>query len=965
MVKQGIKENRGIDLRNKNRYLTFKIIFIFTAIFAIVFGIILFLYFLNDKFPITGGDHREQYYTSFFNIVDSLKTEGLGIFAGGGFNWNIGIGDSWIIKFSHYNLYDPSFVVGVVLAATFPKFFIDLFFLFTLLFKVYLAGITFIFLARYFGTNVISCVLGACVYTFSTFSLYFFLVLPTFIVPMIYFPLLILAIEKLFNEGKVLFLSVVVCLASIGSFYNFPQMIGLTFIYALIKLFLERKNLKLKGSLILFLKGFSGVFLGVSLSAIILFPIIYSYLFLGRDSVLVDNIPRYVNLIKIFDAYHFAAGRSISRWGMLGITLITIPLLIYNFKKFKELAIFQALLMIILIVPALYYVVNMGDTSTGRWEYALTLIPALSVSLFFAGKSNIAKKGEIIELKSFKYEQNEIKIIGIIVSLQFAFTVFFTQGFISKNTLLNYAFAVIFLIVIIFQDKIKKILNPFYLQISILFVLVIYTTISIPTIKAGVNKGDDPNRQLGFNIYENSKPFNSVKKLVNNVKEKDKGIYRISNLIERRGDAADFLVSVWHNLSLLLDFNATEGYLSLYSNKHSNVLGRKIADPSNVHFVNVRSIHDLAVKTLLGGKYFLSNEKINSKQAKLVSKNGIYYMYENKSDIGILPFYDSYLLEKNNNPATITRDLLLKTSVISKNPTINIKKNSMATNVDEKSYDVLEGKKEVQNKKFNVSLDEKYKDIIVDLKKINTNKNLYLEIEGLKYTPPALNKRYEYEMVSGKGIGSYPWEKIPYIQRNKGWQNQILIRKENNVVIDRDVLKNKYEWGYFEKPYLKFDLSSLKQNENEIKIHFSNPGSYSFKSIRVFEEDKDFVITDAKKLNETRFKIEKFENGLVEGSINAKKAGILQLTTLYNDGWKVYVDGKEKEVITSNYAFVGVELPKGKHKVSFKYSRPYGKLGMIVSIIAWLIFISCIVLNILRKKNIIKKKIDIKVQEKE
>lgn len=76
----------------------------------------------------------------------------------------------------------------------------------------------------------------------------------------------------------------------------------------------------------------------------------------------------------------------------------------------------------------------------------------------------------------------------------------------------------------------------------------------------------------------------------------------------------------------------------------------------------------------------------------------------------------------------------------------------------------------------------------------------------------------------------------------------------------------------------------------------------------------------------------------------AKEHGILFLSDNYYPGWKVRVDGIEKEVLRANYTFRGVELSRGEHKVEFYYEPPSFRIGLVMTVIGFIALIAISVL---------------------
>jgi len=74
--------------------------------------------------------------------------------------------------------------------------------------------------------------------------------------------------------------------------------------------------------------------------------------------------------------------------------------------------------------------------------------------------------------------------------------------------------------------------------------------------------------------------------------------------------------------------------------------------------------------------------------------------------------------------------------------------------------------------------------------------------------------------------------------------------------------------------------------------------------------------------------------GDISGEFYAKENGVLNIVTTNYPGWQAVMDGKPVRIIKSNFLFVGIEVPSGRHSLELKY-RPISFIyGAIVSISA-------------------------------
>lgn len=71
-----------------------------------------------------------------------------------------------------------------------------------------------------------------------------------------------------------------------------------------------------------------------------------------------------------------------------------------------------------------------------------------------------------------------------------------------------------------------------------------------------------------------------------------------------------------------------------------------------------------------------------------------------------------------------------------------------------------------------------------------------------------------------------------------------------------------------------------------------------------------------------RTSVESYGNTRIEISVRAEREAILVLNDLYYPGWRVEVDGVEREMLRANYLFRGVHLTPGEHWVVFRF-RPF------------------------------------------
>ena len=97
------------------------------------------------------------------------------------------------------------------------------------------------------------------------------------------------------------------------------------------------------------------------------------------------------------------------------------------------------------------------------------------------------------------------------------------------------------------------------------------------------------------------------------------------------------------------------------------------------------------------------------------------------------------------------------------------------------------------------------------------------------------------------------------------------------------------------------------------------------------------------------------KNSVISSKVSLNADGILATTLPYDNGYRIYIDGKETELLRVNTAFIGCEIPKGEHEIRIVYRAPGFALGKCISVLGVIVLFSGIivdnVIKIRRKKS--------------
>ena len=127
----------------------------------------------------------------------------------------------------------------------------------------------------------------------------------------------------------------------------------------------------------------------------------------------------------------------------------------------------------------------------------------------------------------------------------------------------------------------------------------------------------------------------------------------------------------------------------------------------------------------------------------------------------------------------------------------------------------------------------------------------------------------------------------------------------------------------------KTNLIPVQTQLNDTSNSFTTLVSISVSNS--FDPNNEAIMlqSEAKKIKKRKFsgegevKLTKYKPNHLTYEANVKGNQFVVFSEIYYpDGWKAFVDGKEVNIVKTNYLLRGIELSGGKHKIEFKFDLP-------------------------------------------
>ncbi len=146
-----------------------------------------------------------------------------------------------------------------------------------------------------------------------------------------------------------------------------------------------------------------------------------------------------------------------------------------------------------------------------------------------------------------------------------------------------------------------------------------------------------------------------------------------------------------------------------------------------------------------------------------------------------------------------------------------------------------------------------------------------------------------------------------------------------------------FSWLYeIEQPVPRVYVASRAVYEPQVAKTLRLLSSAKFDPRREVLVDEK-ISSESSKATAGEAKIVRYGNTDVVIEASLAGSGVLVLTDSYYPGWKVFIDGREGNILRANHFFRGVQLAPGTHTVEFTYEPLSFRIGMAISLVSLLV----------------------------
>lgn len=202
---------------------------------------------------------------------------------------------------------------------------------------------------------------------------------------------------------------------------------------------------------------------------------------------------------------------------------------------------------------------------------------------------------------------------------------------------------------------------------------------------------------------------------------------------------------------------------------------------------------------------------------------------------------------------------------------------------------------------------------------------------------------FDYSLKSGEGNGEI---NVTYKAPDDGmiyaWAN---VKSNTRVEVKSDSIDHSYDVD--SQRYI-FPLGYYKKGET-VTLHVDVDKSATNK-IAVAFLNADVLDLGYAALADEGLTVSNYTSTKIEGTINVKQDGTFLTSIPYEKGWTLYIDGKKTKTKEAMEVFLAADLTAGEHDIKLTYVPQGFVPGVVLAVIALLVFVGLCLDDMFKKK---------------
>lgn len=884
---------------------------LYTIVFAVISLFIYGCFYFNGKSLIWSHDGVPQhinalaYYGKYLrNVLKTLVIDHKIFFPM--WDMHIGFGSDILTTLHYYVIGDPLTLLSVFV----PEKNTEILYEILIFLRIYLAGITFSIYCFYRKNPKQATFIGSLVYIFAGWTIYASMKHPYFSNPMIYLPLVLMGIEKVYKKEKPHLFICATAVAAMSSFYFFYMISIFMVLYAAFRYFGLFRKRSVKDVFQWFLK-FTGFYLvALMIAATIFLPVVMTLF--GTERFQAQNyVPLFYDRIYYEKYLGCLIGENMIQWGVAGYSAVAMAGVFVIFskrKKYTGLKLGFVLLNLFLLIPFAGHVLNGFSYVSNRWIWAYGMLIAYIL---------VQAYPELFALQIQEKRRIFIMLLGYCVLALFSETARTERNIMAVMLLVLAVFTVVSYGNIFVQGK---------------YLCGMIVTVLIASILLNVSYQYSYEKDYLSEFEEKGGALEALQS------GPDKAIQKLEDSSVSRYD--QYKTGSYVNTAMYMGTNSTSYYFSVANGNISRFFDEMYLNtPWDYHYNNLdgRTILDrlAAVKYFAIKKNGYGYVPYGYDQEAVTTKK--YRIYEDEDALPLGYTYDTWIPREKYEKLSVTekQQALLQGAVI-------------------ESSSLPETDLTFDDKKADFTLEAGKGCKIKDGKIIVTKKNAKVSI-GYQGEPDAevylVAKNLDFNAYSPRSrISDRKWDSLTEYEKNtvlheddnwRYWKES----KESAVevslgAVDKTIriFTDKYN-GYSGRHNFLLNMGYKNYSAGTITLTFSTPGEYTFDDLYLVCQPMDSVEKQTDRLGEESLHNIKTETNKLTGDIEVSSDKFLVFSIPYNAGFTAYVDGKKAKLVQANSMYMGVELKKGKHSIELTYCTPYVIPGMYLSVSGLFLFL--------------------------